>query len=68
MFELLIFLLVYFRILYILLPNNNFSKIYFTFNFEFIAPNKEEIPAKCKEKIARSTEPPLCACAPANGG
>jgi len=36
--------------------------------FEFIAPNKEEIPAKCNENIARSTEPPLCACAAAKGG
>jgi len=32
------------------------------------APNIEEIPAKCKLNIARSTEPPECACAPANGG
>jgi len=25
---------------------------------KFIAPNKEDIPAKCKEKIAKSTLPP----------
>jgi len=25
---------------------------------ELIAPNKEETPAKCKLKIAKSTEPP----------
>jgi len=35
---------------------------------KFIAPNMEEIPARCKEKMAKSTEPPLCACALANGG
>jgi hypothetical protein len=33
-----------------------------------MAPNKEEIPAKCKLKIAKSTEAPECACTPANGG
>ena len=27
---------------------------------KFIAPNIEEIPAKCKLKIAKSTEPPEC--------
>jgi len=35
---------------------------------KFIAPSIDEIPAKCNEKMARSTDPPLCACAPANGG
>jgi hypothetical protein len=25
---------------------------------KFIAPSKEEIPARCKLKIAKSTEPP----------
>lgn len=35
---------------------------------KFIAPNKDETPARCKEKIARSTEPPECDCIPANGG
>jgi hypothetical protein len=28
---------------------------------KLIAPNMEEIPAKCKLKIAISTDPPLCA-------
>lgn len=27
---------------------------------KFTAPNKEEIPAKCNEKIVRSTDAPLC--------
>ncbi len=27
---------------------------------KFIAPNKEEIPARCKLKIAKSTDPPEC--------
>jgi hypothetical protein len=35
---------------------------------KFIAPNIEEIPAKCSEKIAKSTDPPLCAWAAAKGG
>jgi len=35
---------------------------------KFIAPSIDEIPAKCNENMAKSTEPPLCACAPANGG
>ena len=35
---------------------------------KFIAPNKDEIPAKCKENMAKSTDPPLWACAAANGG
>jgi hypothetical protein len=35
---------------------------------KFIAPNIDEIPAKCNENMAKSTDPPLCACAPANGG
>jgi len=26
---------------------------------KFIAPSKDDIPAKCKEKIAKSTDPPL---------
>jgi len=28
----------------------------------------EEAPAKCKEKIAKSTEPPACAVGPDKGG
>lgn len=35
---------------------------------KLIAPNNEETPAKCKLKIAKSTEPPECDCIPANGG
>ena len=35
---------------------------------KFIAPNNDETPAKCKLKIAKSTEPPECDCIPANGG
>ena len=35
---------------------------------KLIAPNREETPAKCKEKIAKSTEAPECACIEDNGG
>ena len=35
---------------------------------KLIAPNKEETPAKCKLKIAKSTLPPEWLCTPANGG
>ena len=35
---------------------------------KLIAPNKEEIPAKCKLKIAKSTEAPECDWIPAKGG
>ena len=35
---------------------------------KFIAPNKDEIPAKCRLKIAKSTDAPEWACIPANGG
>ena len=35
---------------------------------KLIAPNKEDTPARCKLKIAKSTEPPECDCIPANGG
>ena len=35
---------------------------------KFTAPNNEEIPAKCKLKIAKSTEPPECASIPDKGG
>lgn len=35
---------------------------------KLIAPAIEEIPAKCKEKIAQSTEAPECAKTPLNGG
>jgi hypothetical protein len=35
---------------------------------KLIAPNREDIPAKCKLNIAKSTEPPECDCIPAKGG
>jgi len=35
---------------------------------KLIAPKIEETPAKCKEKIAKSTEPPPCATFPDKGG
>jgi hypothetical protein len=47
-------------------PNNgnlcNFcpgALIFITVVIKFIAPSIEEIPAKCNENIARSTDPPL---------
>jgi hypothetical protein len=35
---------------------------------KLIAPNKEDTPARCKLKIAKSTEPPECDWIPAKGG
>ena len=35
---------------------------------KFIAPNKLDTPAKCKEKILKSTDPPECDCIPDRGG
>ena len=35
---------------------------------ELIAPNKDETPAKCKLKIAKSTEAPEWDWIPAKGG
>jgi hypothetical protein len=56
-------------------PNNgnlcNFcpgALIFITVVIKFIAPSIEEIPAKCNEKIAKSTLPPECAWAPDKGG
>jgi hypothetical protein len=37
-------------------------------DIKLIAPNREDIPARCKLKIAKSTEPPECDCILANGG
>jgi hypothetical protein len=34
-------------------------RIFITVVMKFIAPNREEIPAKCSEKMAKSTDPPL---------
>jgi hypothetical protein len=39
-----------------------------TVEIKLIAPNNEEIPAKCKLKIAKSTAAPECATIPDNGG
>lgn len=35
---------------------------------KLIDPRIDEIPAKCREKIARSTDAPACARFPAKGG
>jgi hypothetical protein len=35
-----------------------FDRMLITVVIKFTAPKIEEIPAKCREKIARSTEPP----------
>lgn len=35
---------------------------------KLIAPRIDEIPAKCREKIVRSTDAPACARFPARGG
>jgi len=35
---------------------------------KFTDPKIDETPAKCKEKIAKSTEAPLCAIAADKGG
>lgn len=35
---------------------------------KLIAPRMDETPAKCREKIARSTEAPAWAMLPASGG
>jgi len=35
---------------------------------KLIAPNNDETPAKCNEKIAKSTDPPECASILDNGG
>ena len=42
--------------------------IFKTVVIKFIAPNREETPAKCKLKIAKSTEPPEWLWIEANGG
>lgn len=35
---------------------------------KLIAPRREDTPARCRENIAKSTEPPECDCIPDNGG
>jgi len=34
-------------------------RIFIIVVMKFIAPNKDDIPARCNEKMARSTDPPL---------
>lgn len=43
-------------------------RILITVVMKFTAPKIDEAPAKCKEKIAKSTEGPACAMFLANGG
>lgn len=45
-----------------------FVLIFKTVVMKLIAPNREEIPAKCKLKIAKSTEAPECDWIPDKGG
>jgi len=42
--------------------------IFNTVVIKLIAPNNEDIPVKCKLKIAKSTEPPEWDWIPDNGG
>jgi hypothetical protein len=35
---------------------------------KLIAPSREDTPARCRENIAKSTEPPECDCIPDKGG
>ena len=44
------------------------DRILITVVIKFTAPRIEEIPAKCKEKIAKSTEAPVCAMPDESGG
>jgi hypothetical protein len=44
------------------------ARIFKTVEIKLIAPRIEDAPAKCKEKIAISTELPLCPALPAKGG
>jgi hypothetical protein len=43
-------------------------RIFITVVMKFIAPSRDDIPARCSEKMAKSTDPPLWACAAAKGG
>jgi len=47
---------------------NNIGLKFNIISVKFIAPSRDETPLKCKEKIAKSTEPPECDWIPANGG
>ena len=42
--------------------------IFIRVDMKFMAPNKEDTPAKCNEKILKSTAAPECDCTLANGG
>jgi hypothetical protein len=42
--------------------------IFITVVIKLTAPRRDDIPAKCKLKMAKSTEPPLCDCILAKGG
>jgi len=44
------------------------ARMLMTVVMKLIAPRIEEIPAKWREKIARSTDPPACARLPDKGG
>jgi hypothetical protein len=52
-------------ILNIVIP---FTRIFKTVTIKFIEPKIDEIPAKCKLKIAHSIEPPECENIPDKGG
>jgi hypothetical protein len=45
-----------------------FVRILIAVVIKFTDPKIDEIPAKCKEKIAKSTDPPLCAILADKGG
>ena len=45
-----------------------FVLIFKTVVIKFIAPNNDDTPAKCKLKIAKSTDAPECDWIPAKGG
>ena len=42
--------------------------IFVNVHIKFIAPNNDDIPAKCKLNIAASTDRPVCDCKLDNGG
>lgn len=45
-----------------------FVRMLITVEMKFTAPKIDDTPAKCREKMARSTDGPLWAMLPANGG
>lgn len=45
-----------------------FHRIFITVVIKLIDPRIDEIPAKCREKIARSTDGPACAILSDKGG